>query len=91
MKGMFVKLGIGTAMAAAFALAAAAATPTPADGEIKGNSSISKSEMMAKSSARFDQMDANRDGRIDAADRDVRLKSRFASIDTDKNGSLSET
>lgn len=91
MKGMFVKLGIGTAMAVSFAVAVAAVTPTQADGDNKGNSSISKAEMMAKSSARFDQMDANRDGRIDAADRDARLKSRFASIDTDKNGSLSET
>jgi len=46
--------------------------------------------MLAMANARFDRMDANRDGKIDAGDRQARTKARFAAIDSDKNGSISE-
>ena len=47
----------------------------------------------AKSAERFDQLDVNKDGYIDSADRELRAKQRtdewFAKADTDKDGKLS--
>ena len=47
----------------------------------------------ARSAERFDQMDVNKDGYIDRADRELRAKQRtdewFAKADTDKDGKLS--
>lgn len=56
---------------------------------------ISKTEAAAnpRFAERFDQMDVNKDGYIDKADREVRMKKHaedcFAKADTDKNGQLS--
>ena len=57
---------------------------------------ISRAEAAAgegKLAARFDQMDANKDGFIDRADHEARAKQRmdqwFSAADTDKDGTLS--
>lgn len=57
---------------------------------------ISRTEATAgegKLASRFDEMDANKDGFIDRADREIRAKQRtdawFAGADTDKDGKLS--
>lgn len=48
----------------------------------------------AKFAARFEQMDANKDGYADRADRELRTRQRkdewFAGADTDKDGKLSQ-
>lgn len=56
--------------------------------------SVTKAELTAALEARFAKLDANRDGKIDQADRDIlrqqRLDARFAAMDTDKNGQISK-
>ena len=61
-----------------------------------GDGRISRAEMQAGKSGmdqRFAQMDVNKDGYIDKADRQARMAERraecFAKADTDKNGQLS--
>lgn len=61
-----------------------------------GDGRISKAEAAAepKFAERFAQMDANKDGYVDGADRQARMKQRrdewFQSADTNKDGSLSK-
>jgi len=57
---------------------------------------ISRAEATAaegRMATRFDQMDANKDGYVDRADHEIRVKQRkdewFAAADTDKDGKLS--
>ena len=57
---------------------------------------ISRAEVtagQARFAERFDAMDVNKDGFIDKADRELRIKQRtdawFAAADTDKDGKLS--
>ncbi len=64
--------------------------------DINNDNRISRAEAAAgdgKLASRFDQMDANKDGFIDRADREIRARQRmdkwFATADTDKDGKLS--
>ncbi|WP_176597417.1 MULTISPECIES: EF-hand domain-containing protein [Sphingobium] len=55
---------------------------------------VTKAELTAALEARFARLDANKDGKLDQADRDIlrqqRLDERFAALDTDKNGQISK-
>jgi len=55
---------------------------------------ISKAEALAAATARFERMDANKDGFIDQADREAwakqRREARFKAVDTDGDGKLSQ-
>ncbi|WP_022683798.1 EF-hand domain-containing protein [Sphingobium bisphenolivorans] len=55
---------------------------------------VTKAELTTALNARFAKLDANRDGKLDTADRDLlrqqRLDARFAALDTDKNGQISK-
>lgn len=55
---------------------------------------VTKAELTAALEARFARLDANKDGKLDHADRDIlrqqRLDERFAALDTDKNGQISK-
>jgi hypothetical protein len=65
----------------------AAAPQAPADP--LGDKTITKAEFVAKHGEMFDKMDANRDGKLDAADRTAHMGQMFDMADTDHNGSLS--
>lgn len=55
---------------------------------------VTKAELTAALEARFAKLDANHDGKIDQADRDIlrqqRLDERFAAMDTNKDGQISK-
>ncbi len=51
---------------------------------------VTKAEAMQMGDASFAKMDANGDGVLNAADRAAMMSKRFAAIDTDKNGAISE-
>lgn len=75
---------------AAFALAGAAyAASPPAPADPLGDKTVTKAEFLAKHGEMFDKMDANRDGKLDSADRAAHMGQMFDMADTDKNGSLS--
>jgi hypothetical protein len=69
-----------------------------AQGQMKadadGNGTISRAEAQAGATARFARMDANKDGKIDQADRQLRRETmktrRFEQMDTDHNGQLTK-
>ncbi len=64
-----------------------------APGDMQGRDpqrAVTKAEAMKLGDARFAKMDANGDGMLNAADRTAMLSKRFAAIDTDKNGAISE-
>lgn len=51
---------------------------------------ITKADAVKMGDTRFAKMDANGDGMLNAADRTAKMAKRFAAIDTDKNGAISE-
>lgn len=65
----------------------AAVAQVPADP--LGDKTLTKAEFLAKHGEMFDKMDANRDGKIDQADREANLTQMFDSADSDHNGTLS--
>ena len=50
---------------------------------------VTKAEFQAKGAEMFAKMDANKDGKLDAADKSAHMGQMFDQFDTDKNGSLS--
>ncbi|MFC4254082.1 hypothetical protein GRI97_01515 [Altererythrobacter xixiisoli] len=67
---------------AAFAQGPAPARPAP-------GADITRAQVQERATATFARMDANKDGKIDAADREVRQRARFDRLDADKNGAIS--
>lgn len=67
---------------AAMAQAAPAQTHAP-------RPDMTRVQAQAKAEAAFAELDANRDGRLDQADRAARKAGMFDRIDTDRNGSIS--
>ena len=55
-----------------------------------GNRVVTKAEAMAAADAHFAMMDANADGTLNDSDKTAMLAKRFAAIDTDKNGAISQ-
>ncbi|PKB14850.1 EF hand domain-containing protein [Novosphingobium kunmingense] len=53
------------------------------------NATITRAQAQTKAESMFDRMDANKDGKIDQADRAARQAERFARLDIDKNGQIS--
>jgi Ca2+-binding EF-hand superfamily protein len=54
-----------------------------------GDKTITRAEMQQHSAQMFDRLDANKDGKIDAADRDAQQGAMFDRLDADKDGKLS--
>ena len=50
---------------------------------------VTRAQAEARAGQMFDRMDANKDGRVDAADRAARQAAMFDRIDADKNGQIS--
>ena len=55
-----------------------------------GNRVVTKAEAMAAADAVFAKMDANDDGTLNEGDKAAMLAKRFAAVDTDKNGAISQ-
>ncbi|MGX7896374.1 hypothetical protein [Tsuneonella sp. HG222] len=49
---------------------------------------MTRAAVQERSQQAFERMDANKDGKIDAADREARQKVRFDHLDADNNGQL---
>lgn len=68
---------------------AAVAQSGPADADPLGGKTVTRAEMMAQAGTQFDQMDTNKDGKLDRADRAAEHGKKFDAMDTNKDGSLS--
>lgn len=78
-KNLIIGLSV-TTLALAGAGAAYAATPVE---------TVTRAEAQAHAAEMFAQMDANKDGKLDAADRGAHQAAKFAQLDSNKDGSLS--
>lgn len=71
------------------------AAPGGANADADGNGTLTRAEAQAHATERFAKMDFNKDGKIDAADRSAKRAEmqtkKFASLDADGNGSISQT
>ena len=87
----FSLLTLGAALVAVPVLAAPGGA---AKGDADGNGVLTRAEAQASATQMFAKMDANKDGKLDAADRTVQHAERqakmFASLDADGNGSISK-
>ena len=85
------KLSIYAGLMAFSAMSASAIYAAP-DGRADqdGNRVVTKAEAMAAADAVFTKMDANDDGTLNDSDKAAMLAKRFAAIDTDKNGAISQ-
>lgn len=91
---MSKKISFLTLAAALVAVPVLAAPGGAAKADADGNGTLTRAEAQAHAAQRFAKMDFNQDGKIDAADRiakraDMQAK-KFASLDADGNGSISE-
>ncbi len=80
---------LGTAAAASVATAGIAYAAPGQDGMAKARPDITRAQAQEQAGKMFDRMDANKDGKLDAADREARQKARFDRLDTNKDGSIS--
>jgi len=53
------------------------------------NRTVTRAEAIAHANQMFERMDANKDGKLDGADREARKATMFDRIDTNKDGSIS--
>ena len=85
------KLSIYAGLMAFSAMSASAIYAAP-DGRADqdGDRVVTKAEAMAAADAVFTKMDANGDGTLNDGDKAAILAKRFAAIDTDKNGAISQ-
>lgn len=81
------KILVGLAVAATTTGAAWAADH--AAGHQRMAEPLTRAQAEARAGQMFDRMDANKDGRVDAADRAARQAAMFDRIDADKNGQIS--
>lgn len=90
-------LALSVASLAIAGTAYAQTTPAPADAghrEHHPAAPLTRADAQARADKLFDRLDVNHDGKIDAADRqlrqDQRRDARFARLDTDGNGAISK-
>lgn len=81
------KLLVGLALAATTTGAAWAADH--ATGHQRMAEPLTRAQAEVRAGQMFDRMDANKDGRVDAADRAARQAAMFDRIDADRNGQIS--
>ena len=81
------KLIVGLVLAATTTGAAWAADH--AAGHQRMAEPVTRAQAEARAGQMFDRMDANKDGRVDAADRAARQAAMFDRIDADRNGQIS--
>lgn len=92
MKSKMMLVTLGAALMAAPAFAAPGDKRPSADAD--GNGVITRAETDAAATQRFQRMDVNGDGKLDAADREARRaemqKKRFERLDANKDGQISQ-
>lgn len=74
---------------AALTLAIAGVAHAAQDQRPDPKAPMTRAQAQAKAEAMFDKHDANRDGKIDQADRAAKMAQRFDQMDSDRNGALS--
>ena len=67
------------------------AAEMPGGADPMGDKVLTKAEFQAKGAQMFDMMDANKDGKLDPADRAVHESQMFDRLDTNKDGAISRT
>jgi hypothetical protein len=80
---------IGLSLLALGLAGGAYAAETMPDGDPLGDKTVTKAEFQAKGAAMFDKMDANHDGKLDAADRAAHEGQMFDRTDANHDGALS--
>ena len=80
---------IGLSLLALGLAGSAFAAETMQPGDPLGDKTMTKAEFMAKGADMFAKMDANRDGKLDTADRAGRQGAKFDQLDTNKDGNVS--
>ncbi|WP_428629842.1 EF-hand domain-containing protein [Sphingopyxis sp.] len=92
MNKKFSLLTLGAALIAVPVIAAPGAMG--AKGDADGNGMVTRAEAQAQATQMFAKLDANKDGKIDPADRAAQQAERqakmFAAIDADGNGSITK-
>jgi Ca2+-binding EF-hand superfamily protein len=83
---LMIALSLAALGTAGVALAEHHAGPGP---DPMGDKTMTRAEMQQHSAQMFERMDVNKDGRIDAADREARKGAMFDRKDADKDGKLS--
>ncbi len=88
------KISLLTLGAALLAVPVLAAPGGAAKGDADGNGVLTRAEAQASAAQMFARMDANKDGKLDVADRNAQHAERqakiFANLDADGNGSISK-
>ena len=81
---------IGLSLVALAAGGVAIAQPMGGPGrDPMAGKTVTRAEAQTRAAEMFARMDANKDGKLDTADRDARRAAMFDRLDTDKNGSIS--
>lgn len=83
------KLTIGLSLAALTLAGGTLAAQTAAPRGDWANKTMTRADVQAHAVQMFDKLDANRDGKLDAADRAAHEGQMFDRIDTDHNGAIS--
>ena len=71
------------------AAAIAVAAPAIAQNRTAPQADMTRAGVQERTQKAFERMDANKDGKIDTADREARRKAMFDRMDADKNGQIS--
>lgn len=82
------KLALGLSLMATAVAGTAYAEQTGRGGRDAG-APQTRAQALSQAEARFDRMDANKDGKLDKADHEARRNAAFDRLDTDKNGQIS--
>lgn len=86
MKNLLTATAIGAMLAAGVAIAMQSGTPTDA----APRKPITKAEMLARADARFDRMDTNKDGQLDANERKAGAEAARAAMAERKGGEMAD-
>jgi hypothetical protein len=78
-----------TAAALALLAASGVAVAQAADDGPGRTETVTRAQAQARASAMFDRLDLNHDGKLDQADRDLRIQQEFDRIDTNHDGQIS--
>lgn len=81
-------LGVSVALLAVSG-AAIASHHGPGHGDPMGDKTVTRAEAQTRAATMFTKMDVNKDGKIDAGDREARQMARFDGADANKDGSVS--
>lgn len=81
-------LGVSVALLAVSG-AAIASHHGPGHGDPMGDKTVTRAEAQTHAATMFTKMDVNKDGKLDAGDREARQMARFDSADANKDGSVS--